>query len=257
MRPQPYACTTARLSTLCLLLLASLSALAQETVDPALYQALEWRSIGPFRGGRVPAVAGHPEQQFTFYMGATGGGVWKTDDGGISWQNVSDGYFNTGTIGAITVAESDPDIIYVGTGESPVRGVSTSHGDGVYKSIDGGETWQHVGLTLTRQISKIAIHPGNPDVVYVGAQGIPWAATPERGVYRSTDGGESWEKVLFVDDDTGVSFLSIDMTNPDVLYAAMWDHRREPWNIRSGGPGSGLYKTTDGGDSWRKLTSGL
>ena len=257
MRPQPYACTTARLSTLCLLLLASLSALAQETVDPALYQALEWRSIGPFRGGRVPAVAGHPEQQFTFYMGATGGGVWKTDDGGISWQNVSDGYFNTGTIGAITVAESDPDIIYVGTGESPVRGVSTSHGDGVYKSIDGGETWQHVGLTLTRQISKIAIHPGNPDVVYVGAQGIPWAATPERGVYRSTDGGKSWEKVLFVDDDTGVSFLSMDMNDPDVLYAAMWDHRREPWNIRSGGPGSGLYKTTDGGDSWQKLTNGL
>ena len=222
-----------------------------------MFQALEWRSIGPYRGGRVPAVAGHPEQQFTYYFGATGGGVWKTTNGGNSWQNISDGYFNTATIGAITVAESDPDVIYVGTGESPVRGVSTSHGDGVYKSTDGGATWEHVGLTLTRQISKITIHPNDPDIVYVGAQGIPWAATPERGVYRSTDGGENWEKVLFVDEDTGVSFLSMDMTNPDVLYAGMWDHRREPWNVRSGGPGSGLYKTTDGGDTWRELTEGL
>ena len=226
-------------------------------VDPALMQVLEWRSIGPFRGGRVPAVAGHPDQQFTYYMGATGGGVWKTQNGGISWENVSDGFFNTATIGAITVAESDPNVIYVGTGESPIRGVSTSHGDGVYKSSDGGETWQHLGLTATRQISKITVHPSDPDIVYVGAQGSPWAATPERGVYRSTNGGESWEKVLFVDNDTGVSFLSMDMTNPDVIYAGMWDHRREPWNVRSGGPGSGLYKTINGGDSWQKLTQGL
>jgi len=228
-----------------------------QDVDPALFQALEWRNIGPFRGGRVPAVAGHPEQQFTYYMGATGGGVWKTGNAGISWENISDGFFNTVTIGAISVAESDPNIIYVGTGESPIRGVSTSHGDGVYKSTDAGETWQHLGLTATRQISKITVHPTNPDIVYIGAQGSPWAATPERGVYRSTDGGENWEKVLFIDDDTGVSFLSMDASNPDVIYAGMWDHRREPWNVRSGGPGSGLYKTTDGGDSWKKLTEGL
>ncbi|MCZ6500140.1 MAG: glycosyl hydrolase, partial [Gammaproteobacteria bacterium] len=158
-------------------------------VDPALYQALEWRNIGPFRGGRVTAVAGHPDQPFVYYMGATGGGVWKTINGGVSWANVSDGFFNTGTIGAIAVAESDPNVIYVGTGESPVRGVSTSHGDGVYKSSDAGKTWEHVGLTKTRQISKITVHPTNPDIVYVGAQGSPWAATEERGVYRSTDGG--------------------------------------------------------------------
>ena len=240
---------------------ASESVLAQDPVDydvdPALYQALEWRNIGPFRGGRVPAVAGHPDQQFTYYMGATGGGVWKTENGGISWENISDGFFNTGTIGAIAVAESDPNIIYVGTGESPIRGVSTSHGDGVYKSTDAGETWQHLGLKATRQISKITIHPTNPDVVYIGAQGSPWAATPERGVYRSTDGGETWERVLFIDDDTGVSFLSMDASNPDVIYAGMWDHRREPWNVRSGGPGSGLYKTADGGDTWKKLEKGL
>lgn len=226
-------------------------------VDPVLFQALEWRNIGPFRGGRVTAVAGHPDQQFTYYMGATGGGVWKTKNGGNSWQNVSDGYFNTVTIGAITVAESDPSVIYVGTGESPIRGVSTSHGDGVYKSMDGGDTWQHLGLTSTRQISKITVHPENPDIVYVGAQGNPWAPSEERGVYRSTDGGAHWERVLYIDEDSGVSFLSMDFSNPDVLYAGMWDHRREPWNVRSGGPGSGLFKTVDGGSTWTKLTAGL
>ena len=226
-------------------------------IDPALYQALEFRNVGPFRGGRVTAVAGHADRPFTYYMGATGGGVWKTDNGGVDWENVSDGFLQTGTIGAIAVAPSDPNVIYVGTGESPVRGVSTSHGDGVYKSGDGGETWSHVGLRESRQISKIAVHPADPDVVYVGAQGSPWAATEERGVYRSTDGGATWERVLYVDSDTGVSFLSMDMTNPRVLYAAMWDHRRTPWDVESGGPGSGLYKTTDGGDSWKKLEKGL
>ncbi len=226
-------------------------------VDPVLFQALQWRNIGPFRGGRVTAVAGHPDKQFTYYMGATGGGVWKTENAGLSWENLSDGFFNTVTIGAIAVAESDPDVIYVGTGESPIRGVSTSHGDGVYKSIDGGETWQHVGLTDTRQISKISIHPEDPDTVYIGAQGSPWGPSQDRGVYRSTDGGENWERVLFINEDTGVSFLSMDVTRPDVIYAGMWDHRREPWNIRSGGPGSGLFKTDDGGDTWLKLENGL
>ncbi len=230
---------------------------ADYDVDPALFQALEWRNIGPFRGGRVTAVAGHPDQPFIYYMGATGGGVWKTINGGVSWSNVSDGFFNTGTIGAIAVAESDANIIYAGTGESPVRGVSTSHGDGVYKSTDAGRTWLHLGLEKTRQVAKITVHPANPDIVYVGAQGSPWAASEDRGVYRSTDGGASWERVLFINRDTGVSFLSMDATNPRVIYAAMWDHRREPWNVRSGGPGSGLYKTTDGGDSWQKLAKGL
>ena len=246
---------TAYLAALLISIVVPLSGFAQS--DAALFQALEWRNIGPFRGGRVTAVAGHPDQAFTYYMGATGGGVWKTSNGGVSWSNVSDGYFNTGTIGAISVAESDANVIYVGTGESPVRGVSTSHGDGVYKSSDAGETWLHLGLELTRQVSKIMVHPANPDIVYVGAQGSPWAANEERGVYRSLDGGVNWERVLFVNADTGVSFLSMDASNPRVIYAAMWDHRRTPWNVRSGGPGSGLYKTSDGGDSWQKLEKGL
>ena len=251
----------AHFAALCVIAVTPLTGLAQSDtdydVDPALFQALEWRNIGPFRGGRVTAVAGHPDQPFTYYMGATGGGVWKTTNGGVSWSNVSDGFFNTGTIGAITVAESDANVIYVGTGESPIRGVSTSHGDGVYKSVDGGRTWVHLGLKATRQISKITVHPSNPDIVYVGAQGSPWAATEERGVYRSIDGGANWERALYVNADTGVSFLSMDASNPRVIYAGMWDHRREPWNVLSGGPGSGLYKTTDGGDSWQKLENGL
>jgi len=226
-------------------------------IDQELYQALVWRNVGPFRGGRVTAVAGHPDQPFTYYMGATGGGVWKTVNGGGSWENISDGYFNTGTIGAIAVAESDPNVIYVGTGESPVRGVTTSHGDGVYKSVDGGRSWVHLGLEKTRQVSRILIDPNDPDVVYIGAQGSPWAATEERGVYRSTDGGATWDRMLFVDTDTGVSDLSMDMSNPRHLYAAMWDHRRTPWNVRSGGPGSGLYRSLDGGDTWQKLEKGL
>ena len=243
-----------------ILVMASLQgqALAAEPVyDPQLYQKLEWRNIGPFRGGRVTAVAGHVDQTFTFYMGATGGGLWKTENGGVSWENISDGYFNTGTIGGIAVARSDSNVIYAGTGESPIRGVTTSHGDGVYKSTDAGKTWKHIGLELTRQIAKVVVHPKDANLVYVAAQGSPWAATDERGIYRSSDGGDTWEKVLFVDKNTGASFLTMDPNNPQVLYASMWDHRREPWTVISGGPGSGLYKTTDGGDNWIELSNGL
>ncbi len=226
-------------------------------VDQDLYQALVWRNVGPFRGGRVTAVAGHPDQPFTYYMGATGGGVWKTENGGVSWENISDGYLETGTIGAIAVAESDPNVIYVGTGERPVRGVTTSYGDGVYKSVDGGRTWVHLGLEKTRHIAHIVIDPDNPDVVFVAAQGSPWAATEERGIYRSTDGGATWQRVLYVDANTGASDVSMDMTNPRHLYAAMWDHRRKPWTVHSGGPGSGIYRSLDGGDTWQKLDKGL
>jgi len=233
------------------------AAAVQPVYDEQLYQALEWRNIGPFRGGRVTAVAGHVSQPFTFYFGATGGGVWKTRDGGTTWKNISDGYFNTGTIGSITVAPSDANVIYVGTGEAPVRGVTTSYGDGVYKSIDGGRTWKHIGLEMTRHIGKIVVNPRDANIVYVAAQGSPWAATEERGVYRSTDGGMHWKKILFVDQNTGAHYLSMDPNNPEVLYASMWDHRRRPWTVTSGGPGSGLYKSTDGGDTWVKLTKGL
>lgn len=224
---------------------------------PEQYAAMDWRLVGPFRGGRVTAVAGHPDRPETFFHGATGGGVWKTTNAGTSWDNVSDGYFGTGSVGAITVAPSDPDVIYVGMGEEAIRGVTTAHGDGVYKSIDGGETWTHLGLEDTRQIAAIEVHPDDPDLVYLAAQGNPWGGSEARGVYRSTDGGESWEKVLYVNETTGASSLDMDPDHPHVLYVGTWDHLREPWNVRSGGPGSGLYRSTDGGETWTEMTRGL
>ncbi|OEK03857.1 hypothetical protein BFP97_13095 [Roseivirga sp. 4D4] len=224
--------------------------------DTALYNAMEFRLVGPFRGGRATAVAGVVQDPMTYYMGATGG-VWKTDDAGDSWFNVSDGFFNTASVGAIAVAESDPNVVYVGMGEAPVRGVMTSHGDGVYKSTDAGKTWSHIGLEKTRQISKIVVHPDNPDVVIVGAQGSPYGATEDRGIYRSEDGGETWTKVHYVDENSGISDLSMDMTNPRIIYAAYWDHRRYPWKVQSGGPGSGIWKSVDGGLTWKKLSKGL
>jgi photosystem II stability/assembly factor-like uncharacterized protein len=226
-------------------------------VDAALFQALEWRNIGPFRGGRVTAVAGVPDRPWTFFFGSTGGGVWTTEDAGTTWRNVSDGFFKTSSVGAIAVAASDPNVIYVGTGESPIRGNATSHGNGVYRSTDGGKTWASAGLEKTRQISAVRVHPANADHVYVAAQGSPFGPSKDRGIYRSTDGGQSWKQVLFVDETTGASDLSLDPTNPRVLYAAFWDHQRLPWKMRSGGPGSGIHKTTDGGETWKKLTEGL
>lgn len=222
-----------------------------------LYEAMKWRNIGPFRGGRVTTVSGVVGNADTYYMGATGGGVWKTLDGGESWKNVSDGFFNTGSVGAIGVSASDPNVVYVGMGEAPVRGVTTSHGDGVYKSTDAGKSWEYLGLDKTRQISRVQVHPQNSEVVYVAAQGSPYGANEERGIYRSQDGGKTWKLVLHINEDTGASDMSMDMTNPRIIYAAFWDHRRYPWKIRSGGPGSSIWKTTDGGDNWEKLTEGL
>ena len=229
-----------------------------DPVKPALFQGMAWRNIGPFRGGRATTVAGVPLQPMVYYMGGAGGGVWKTEDAGLSWHNVSDGFFKTGSVGAIAVADSDPNVVFVGMGEAPVRGVATSSGDGVYKSTDAGRTWTHVGLDATRHISRIAIHPTNPDIVYVAAQGSPWAPTPERGVYKSVDGGKSWKQIHHGENDTsGASDMAMDPTNPRTLYVAYWDHQRFPWQVRSGGPGSAIYKTTDGGDTWTKLTEGL
>ncbi|MDN3205046.1 WD40/YVTN/BNR-like repeat-containing protein [Algoriphagus sediminis] len=225
-------------------------------LDTALYQGMEFRLVGPFRGGRATAVAGVVQDPMTYYMGATGG-VWKTTDAGESWFNISDGFFNTASVGAIAVSESDPNVVYVGMGEAPVRGVMTSHGDGVYKSTDAGKTWTHLGLEKTRQISKIVVHPENPDMLIVGAQGSPYGATEDRGIYRSVDGGTTWEKVHFVDENSGVADLSMDMNNPRVIYASYWDHRRFPWKVQSGGPGSGLYKSIDMGLTWKKMEKGL
>ncbi|MFN8514869.1 MAG: glycosyl hydrolase [Chloroflexia bacterium] len=222
-------------------------------IDATALQALEWRSVGPFRGGRSVACAGHPTELATFYMGTTGGGVWKTEDGGTYWENISDGYFKRASVGAIAVAESDPNIIYVGMGESTIRS-NVSHGDGVYKSLDGGRTWRQMGLEATRNIGKVRVHPTNPDLVYVAALGHAHGPNPERGVYRSKDGGATWELVLFRSPEAGAVDLSIDGSNPRVLYAAFWEGVHRAHELSSGGPGSGIFRSFDGGDTWEELT---
>ncbi|HYK86744.1 MAG TPA: hypothetical protein VEV19_15350, partial [Ktedonobacteraceae bacterium] len=223
------------------------------TIDPALLNALEWRSIGPYRGGRVVAVAGDPVHQQVFYFGSTGGGVWKTNDGGQYWQNVSDGYFKRASVGAIAVAPSDPNVIYVGMGEATIRG-NVSHGDGVYKSTDMGKTWTHLGLEDTRHIGQVRVHPHNPDVVYVAALGHAHGPNKERGVYRSRDGGKTWENILFKSEKAGAIDLAMDPTNPRILYASFWEAKRLPHTLISGGEDSGMYKSTDGGDTWTEIT---
>lgn len=238
------------------------SADAAPTIDSTQFQGLQWRHIGPFRGGRVTAVAGVPGDPLRFYFGATGGGVWTTDDAGTTWRNLSDGQFQTGSVGAIAVAPSDPNVLYVGMGEAQIRGVTTSFGDGVYRSTDGGTTWTHMGLPDTRQISAVRVHPTDPDLVYVAAQGNPWTDSEERGIYRSSDGGHTWIRILEVDGRTGASDLAMDATNPRVLYAAFWRHRRLPWQVQSGAMDgdpqtSGIYRTRNGGDTWEQLTNGL
>ena len=217
---------------------------------------MQWRNIGPYRGGRSNASTGVPSQPRTFYFGGVGSGVWKTTDAGITWKNVSDDTFGTASVGAIAVAPSDPNVVWVGMGEHAVRGVMTSHGDGVYRSDDAGKTWRHLGLDDSRHISSIIVHPENPDHAWVGVQGAAYGPSADRGVYRTRDGGETWEKVLYVGLNAGTSSLSIDPANARVLYAAFWDHQRFPWEIRSGGPGSSIWKTTDGGDSWTRLGEG-
>ncbi len=235
----------------------TLPVLADEEPQITGFESLKYRNIGPTRGGRSVAVAGVVQDPLVYYMGGTGGGVWKTTNAGNTWSNISDKYFKTGSVGAVAVAPSDPNVVVVGMGESPFRGVASSHGDGVYVSTDAGRTWTHAGLENTRQISEVVIHPADPDIIWVAAQGSPWAATEDRGVYQSTDGGKNWEQVLFVDNNTGAVDLAIHPGNPRILFAAMWDHDREPWEIRSGGPGSGIYRSTDGGATWDEVTEGL
>ena len=222
-----------------------------------LYKGIKWRSIGPFRGGRANTIAGDPQNSSVYYVGYTGGGVAKTDDGGTTWKNISDGFFKVGSIGDIAVCETDPNVIYVGTGEHAVRGVMTSYGNGVYKSTDGGKTWKNVGLEKTRHISDVIVHPNNPDIVYVAAQGAVHGPSADRGVYKSIDGGITWKKTLYVDENTGASSLNIDYTNPRILYAATWQHRRYPWKVESGGAGCSIWKSTDAGETWNKINEGL
>ncbi|MDP5069903.1 MAG: glycosyl hydrolase, partial [Congregibacter sp.] len=219
---------------------------------PAEIRALEWREVGPFRGGRSAAVTGLPGDRDKYYFGATGGGVWMTDNGGASWDNISDGYFG-GSIGAVAVSEWDPNVIYVGTGEKTVRG-NVSPGDGMYKSMDAGDTWSRIGLEDSQHISRVRIHPTNPDVAYAAVMGHLFGPNEQRGVFRTTDGGANWEKVLFVNNEVGAVDLAMDPSNPRILYASFWRVKRTPYSLESGGEGSGLFKSVDGGDNWEELT---
>ncbi|MGH9062546.1 MAG: WD40/YVTN/BNR-like repeat-containing protein [Acidimicrobiales bacterium] len=217
------------------------------------FAGLRWRLVGPFRGGRVVAVAGHPGARGTFWFGSTGGGVWKTVDGGHSWRNVSDGFFERASVGALAIAPSDANVVYAGMGESCIRS-NVAAGDGVYRSTDAGATWAHLGLEQTRHISRVRVHPSDPDLVYVAALGHAHGRNDERGVYRSADGGRTWELVLHRGPDAGAADLAIDPHNPRVLYACLWQARRLPWRLDSGGPGSGLWRSTDGGSTWSDLS---
>lgn len=227
-----------------------------ELFSPTLYQGMRFRCIGPHRGGRVTAVAGHVSDPATFYMGSTGGGVWKTTDYGLVWQNISDGYFKVGSIGAVAVADSDPAVIYVGTGSAAIRS-NVSAGRGVYRSTDKGNTWTFLGLRSCGQIGSLVIHPQDPDKVYVAALGSAFGPNPERGIYRSKDGGENWEKILFISPQTGAIDLALNPDDPSEIYAAMWRGERKPWTIISGSLDGGIFKTSDGGNNWRKLSTGL
>jgi len=222
------------------------------TYNDSLYNKLHYRLVGPFRGGRSAAVTGIPGKPTLFYMGATGGGVWRTTDGGSTWENISDGYFG-GSIGAVAVSQSDNNVIYVGGGEVTVRG-NVSHGYGMWKSLDAGKTWKQIGLENSRHIPRIAIHPENPDLVYAAVMGDLYQSTEERGVYRSKDGGKTWEKILFANANAGAVDLCMDPNNPRVLFASTWRIRRTPYNLSSGGEGSGLWKSTDGGDTWEEIS---
>ncbi len=227
-----------------------------QMVDPALFGGMEFRLIGPFRGGRSTAVTGIPGQPLTFFQGTTGGGVWKTTDAGESWENISDGYFDVASMGAVEVAFSDPNVIYAGTGSAGIRG-NIMTGRGVYRSTDGGDSWSFAGLPDAGLIGRIRVHPQDPELVYAAVLGHPFGKNEERGVFRSQDGGGSWTKVLFLSDSVGAVDLAMDPSNPRILYAAMWRAERKPWTLIDASEDGGIYKTTDGGDSWKKLEGGL
>ena len=228
----------------------------QHAYSEELWGSLEWRNVGPPRGGRSIAVAGSTERPFEYYMGTTGGGLWKTTDGGQNWEPITDGQIGSASIGAVQVCEADPDVVYMGTGETQIRG-NIQQGDGAYKSTDGGETWEHVGLRETQNIARIRIHPENCDVAWAAAFGKHSASNPERGVYKTTDGGETWRKVLYRSERAGAVDISVDATDPDVIYAAVWEAWRRSWGMSSGGEDSGLFKSTDGGESWTEITGNV
>ena len=238
-------------------LLVALALAADSTSpNPQLWSGLRYRMIGPLRGGRVTTVTGVPTEPNTFYMGSTGGGVWKTTDAGHTWNNISDGFFSVASMGAVEVSLSDPNVIFAGTGSSKIRS-NVSIGHGMYKSIDAGKTWKFSGLRDVGQISTIRIHPTNPQIAYVAALGNPFTGNPDRGVYKTTDGGATWRKILYLSDVIGAADLELEPGSPNTIFACMWFGQRKPWTILSGAKEGGIYKSTDGGDTWNKLTSGL
>ena len=237
----------------CFLFSFSISETNAQTFSENQYNALEYRLLGPFRGGRSAAVTGVPNQPNLFYFGSTGGGIWKTNDGGRTWENISDGFFG-GSIGAITVSKSDPNVIYVGGGEKTVRG-NVSSGYGIWKSVDAGKTWTEAGLKNSRHVPRIAVDPTNHDVVYAGVLGNIYKPTQDRGVYKSTDGGKTWRKTLFANENAGVVDLLIDPTNPRILYASTWRVQRTPYSLSSGGEGSALWRSTDRGETWTEIST--
>lgn len=243
---------------LTILILSICSVLSSQdiTLDPEKLDGLKYRSIGPSRGGRVTAVCGVPSQIHRFYMGSTGGGVWVTDDAGITWTNISDEYFKVGSIGSIVVPPSDPHIIYVGTGSACPRG-NISMGNGMYKSDDGGKSWEHIGLEKAGMIGKIEVHPDDPQLLYVAALGNPFGPNEMRGVFRSSDGGKTWEKIFFVSDRTGAVDLVMHPSNPKILYAAMWTTERKPWTLIDGSEEGGIWRSKDGGENWERVLGGL
>ena len=243
-------------TVLATVLQAPLPARAQEAFPEELWGSLTWRNVGPPRGGRSIAVAGSAARPFEYYMGTTGGGLWKTTDGGQNWRPVTDGQITSGSIGAVQVCETNPDIVYMGTGETQLRG-NIQQGDGAYKSTDGGTTWEHVGLRETQNIARIRIHPEDCDVAWAAAFGKHSADNPERGVFKTTDGGVTWRKVLYRSDKAGAVDISVDVTNPDVIYASIWEAWRRSWGMSSGGEDSGLWKSTDGGESWTEITGNI
>tara|TARA_B100001750_G_C15522060_1_gene612601 strand:+ start:1025 stop:4195 length:3171 start_codon:yes stop_codon:yes gene_type:complete len=224
-----------------------------KTINTKLLDTMKWRCIGPPRGGRVIAVVGHPTKKMVFYFGASGGGVWKTEDGGTYWENISDGFFTSASIGAIEISQSDPNVIYVGTGEACIRG-NLCQGDGVYKTTDGGRTWENIGLKDTQHISRIRIDPNDHNILYVSALGHAFGPNKERGIFKSVDGGNNWKKVLYKSPDTGGIDLSINPKNSRIIFAAMWQAKREPWTFTSGGPESGIWKSVDRGETWIDIT---
>jgi photosystem II stability/assembly factor-like uncharacterized protein len=232
---------------------SAMSQRVNQPVDPSFYEGYKWRNLGPNRGGRSLSSTGSPGRVNEYYFGATGGGLWKTIDGGNDWFPVTDGQINSSSIGAVAVAETNPDIVYIGGGETQLRG-SITQGEGVYKSIDGGKNWRDLGLKETQAISRIRVHPTNPDIVYVAALGHPYGENEQRGVFRSIDGGNNWQKVLYVSDRAGAADLIIDRTNPKILYASTWQVYRKAWKMWGGGPDSKLFKSLDGGDTWIELT---